>query len=174
MKKTQLVVLALLAVGVFAGAQSLGVASQPAVPDGVVEKGEYSWSQTFGVITLHLSRTGERLFAAVEAQAEGWVGIGFGSVRMADAHIFIGYVQGGTVEMQQHRGRGHSHKVLEDAVELEYSLREEGGKTTMELSVPVDAFVTAGQQSLELIIACSRGDRTRGRHSYRHGLSVEL
>jgi len=174
MKKVALIIPMLLALAVAGGAQPLGLTDQPAVPDGVVEEGEYSWSESFQTITLHLSRTDTRLFAAVEAKAEGWVGIGFGSNRMTGAHIFIGFVRGSRVEIQQHRGSGHSHRELQDTVELDYALREQGGVTVMELSVPVEAFIAPGQERLEMIIACGKGDRTRVYHSYRRGVIVDL
>jgi hypothetical protein len=172
--KKSLIVSMLLAVAALGGAQPLGVTGQSAVQDGIVAEGEYSWSESFQTITLHLSRTNERLFAAVEAESEGWVGIGFGSDRMTDAHIFIGLVRGDKVEMEQHGGSGHSHRPLSDPVEFEYAVRESGGATVMELSIPAEVFITEGQRRLELIIACGKGDRTRVYHSYRRGVVVDL
>ena len=174
MKKSALFIPMLLALAVAGGAQPLGVIDQPAVTDGVVEEGEYGWSESFQTMTLHLSRTDTRLFAAVEAETEGWVGIGFGSKRMTGAHIFIGFVQGSRVEIRQHLGRGHSHREHRDPVEFDYALREQGGVTVMELSVPVEAFIAPGQQRLEMILAFGKADRTEGYHAYRRGLSVDL
>jgi hypothetical protein len=174
LKKT-IVILALLVFAAALGsAQSLRVTSRSPKVDGVVGADEYSWSQSYQTITLHLSRTGDRLFAAVEAEAAGWVGIGFGSSRMDGAHIFLGYVRRGREEIVQHLGRGHKHQDTKRPVEFEYGLVEAGGVTSLEISVPIDAFIVSGQDRLELIIACGKGDRPQIYHSYRRGVVVDL
>lgn len=157
-----------------AGAQSVGVAARPARVDGVVEEGEYSWSESHQTIALHLSRTGDRPFAAVEAEAEGWIGVGFGSTRMDGAHIFSGYVGGGGPEIVQQLGRGHSHRDTREPVQFEYRLSESSGVTTLELSLPAAAYIAGGQERLELIVACGEGDRTNIYHVYHRGVTVDL
>jgi hypothetical protein len=173
-KKTILTIALLAFAAALGNAQSLGVSNRSAQVDGVVGDDEYGWSQSYQTITLHLSRTGDRLFAAVEAEAAGWVGIGFGSSRMDGAHIFLGYVRRGREEIVQHFGRGHQHRDTDRPVEFEYKLAEAGGVTSLEISVPIDAFIEPGQNRLELIIACGKGDRTQVYHSYRRGVVVDL
>jgi len=173
--KEAIAVFVLLAVVAAVGSgQTLEVTSRPPVADGVVQEGEYGWSRSFESITLHLARSGDRLYAAAEAQTPGWVGIGIGSNRMSGAHIFIGFVRRGQAEISQHQGRGHRHQQIRQPVELQYGIREERGVTVMEISVPAEGFIRPGQNTLELILAFGRGDGFRGYHAYRRAVTVEL
>ncbi|MBR1369987.1 hypothetical protein RJ53_11065 [Methanocalculus chunghsingensis] len=69
------------------------------VPDGIIEPGEYQYSQRLSdSMEIHWSTTDETIQMAISGQATGWVGIGLGTPRMmAGVDYIAGYVDSETV-----------------------------------------------------------------------------
>ncbi len=174
------VVIAVLLAGM--GAQAfaqgkLGKSVRKPSVDGVIQAGEYSFSQDFDQqITLYASRSGSTLYLAVVGNTTGWVAIGLGQ-RMDGADIFMGYVKGGKVYFKPQVGSGHSHHDAPATVAdtlVSYALKERGGKTTLEVALKADAYIKAGQSALDLIFAMGDLGSFSQYHTYRNLTSLAL
>ena len=55
-----------------------------------------------------------------------------------------------------------------------YALREAGGQTVMELSVPASAFIAAGQKQLDVIYAMGGAKVLSSMHKARYTAQVSL
>ncbi len=155
----------------------LGVGGKKPSVDGVIQTGEYSFSQDFdGQITLYASRTPTTLYLAVVGNTSGWVAIGLGQ-RMDGADIFMGYVKGGKVYFKPQVGSGHSHHDAPASVAdtlLSYALKERGGKTTLEVALKAGAYIKSGQRTLDLIFSMGDSGSFNQYHSYRNLTSLNL
>lgn len=173
-------VMAVLLMG--AGAASfaqgkLGTSSRKPSMDGVVQAGEYSYSQDFDQqMTLYASRTSSTLYLALVGNTSGWVAIGVGQ-RMDGAPIFMGFVKDGKVSFKAQMGNGHRHgdapADVSGTVES-YALKESGGKTTLEVALKAGSYIKSGQSSLDLIFAMGDQGSFTQYHSYRNMTSLKL
>jgi len=114
-----------------------------------------------------------RLHVILEAPTKGWVGIGFHpELKMQGANFIIGYVRGGDVVVTDHFGtRKDRHasdtklKGSEDVVVIGGT--EEGGKTTIEFSIPLvtddpnDKPLVPGESTLVLLSYGSQDNFTK-------------
>lgn len=114
--------------------------------DGIIASGEYRVLKTGSGISVGvtLSEDGSTLYLAVEAQTSGWVALGLGSLRMDGAYMVFGFDQGGKVTVSEQTGKGHGHRPNGERRILICSVREEGGVTTLEFSVPSEGLVRGG------------------------------
>ena len=78
--------------GVFGQAKPLALSSNKIAINGVVKSSDYSFSQTYDGLTLHVNRTSSVLDVAVVADTTGWVAVGLGSLTMDGATIFRGFI----------------------------------------------------------------------------------
>ncbi|HEY9593873.1 MAG TPA: hypothetical protein VHE79_05310 [Spirochaetia bacterium] len=166
--------------GAVSFAQSKGVAVTTTVPviDGVVNPGEYSFSQDFGQMTLYVNRTADALDVAVVGKTAGWVGVGLGSMRMDGSTIFMGYVTSeGKSQFQVQAGQGHGHSNASSSVAAtvaSYALKESGGVTTLEVKLKPADYVKTGAKALQVIYAQGSEKSFRPRHVFRGAVSVAL
>lgn len=167
-----LLVFGMAAAAVFA--QKLPVSSPAAVLDGTVAQGEYALAIPLDKLTLHLSRTAETLFVAVEAQTAGWVAFGSGSAKMDKAAIYIGYRQGDQTAFAAERGAGKGHKEAADVPKPQYRLSERDGRTVLELAFAIGDVIAPGQTELECIVAYGKADNLRSSHTFRRAVRIQL
>jgi hypothetical protein len=120
----------------------------PWVADGVIGEGEYAHETEAAGVTLRWTNDDESLYAALEAQTEGWVAVGFDPEdRMKGANFIFGYVTGGQVSIEDMFGvrpfgpgahpsdeqlGGQNHVA-------EFGGLEEGGRTVVEFKIPLDS-----------------------------------
>jgi hypothetical protein len=177
MKLTAVVsLLAALAAGA-ASAQSLAVGSVKPTVDGVVNAGEYVFSQKFDALTLYASRTADTLNLAVVGNTTGWVAVGLGSLKMNGATIFMGFVGAdGKVQFKPQSGTGHRHVDAKDVADsiTSYQIKEADGKTTLEIALKAANYIKSGQSALDLIFAVGDDKSFTPYHSYRGSLSLKL
>ena len=172
-------VVLLTSAGTAAFAQGkLGVSARKPSIDGVIQAGEYGYSQDFDQqMTLYASRTATTLYLAVVANTTGWVAVGLGSPRMDGADIFMGFVKDGKVTFKPQLGKGHRHSDAPADVAdtlVSYAMKQAGGKTTLEVALKAGAYVKGGQSSLDVIFAMGDQDSFTQYHSYRNTTSLAL
>ena len=141
--------------------------------DGVIQENEYSYEQSFDEdrVRLHLNWTADVFSVAITANTPGWVSVGFGSLKMNESRIFIGYVDDTGAAFRTDLGQGYAHMASAAESPLGQSLSESGGYTTMELeALPTQHLDADGQ--LPLILAYGRGDSFTSMHSFRTSLTV--
>jgi hypothetical protein len=169
----------LVIMGASAFAQGkLGVSSRKPSIDGVIQSGEYSFSQDFDQqITLYASRSGTTLYLAVVGNTSGWVAVGLGAPRMDGADIFMGFVKDGKVTFKPQVGKGHRHgDAPADVADtlVSYAMKEAGGKTTLEVALKAGSYIKGGQSSLDVIFAMGDQGNFTQYHSYRGATSLAL
>ncbi len=174
-----LVALVLGAEAGFAQDAALAVGAKEAVIDGVVKPGEYTWSKSFGQLELFLARTADTLWIGAVGATTGWVSVGLGSMRMDKSAIYFGFVDSaGKVQFKPQLGAGHGHADTKDAAVagslLASAMKEEGGKTTLEIAVAAKQWIADGQAALQLIYAIGSQDSFSARHTMRGAVSVPL
>jgi len=171
------VLLAGTGVAVFAQGK-LGTSTGKPSVDGVIQAGEYSYSQDFDQqMTLYASRTASTLYLAVVGNTGGWVAVGLGSPRMDGADIFMGYVKDGKVTFKPQLGKGHRHSDAPSDVAdtlVSYAMKQAGGKTTLEVALKAGAYIKGGQSSLDDIFAMGDQASFTQYHSYRNATTLAL
>jgi len=181
MNKLRVMTVAMALLAVFGSAlfaqDKLGMSSRKPSVDGVVKPSEYSYSHDFDQqITLYASRTATTLYLAVVGNTSGWVAVGLGQ-KMDGADIFMGFLKNGKASFKAQVGSGHRHAdapaEVSDTVES-YSLKESGGKTTLEVALKASPYIKAGQSTLDLIFAMGDQGNFTQYHSYRNLTSLAL
>lgn len=155
-------------------AQTLMPSSAAVTLDGRIGASEYPYLASYAGMRLGLalSADGTTLFAAVEAPATGWVALGLGSSRMNGAYMVMGSVSNGQPGILEQEGVGFGHRAVSGTKIVKSAVREEGGKTVLELQLRAADFVKAG--SLPLILAFSKNDNPGSRHAGRAGLELRI
>jgi hypothetical protein len=167
-----------LGTAVFGQAKSLAITTNKTVVDGVVNPGEYSFTQDFEELSLSVNRTAGALYLAVVGNTTGWVSIGLGSLKMDGATMFMGFVgSDGKVQFKPQVGTGHSHKDAGSDVSgtiISSAVKTSGGKTTMEIALRPAAYIKSGQSDLQIIYADGTEKSFIPRHMFRGALSLPL
>jgi len=162
----------------FAQTKTVAITTNQTTVDGVVNAAEYSFSQDFGQMTVYVNRTADALYLAVVGTTKGWVAIGLGSLRMDGSTIFMGYVDSkGKVSFKPQEGQGHTHLDAGQTVEstvISSAMKEDGGKTTLEVALKPASYIKAGQTELDLIYAQGSDDSFTPRHMFRGSLALKL
>jgi hypothetical protein len=161
---------------VFGQAKSLAITTNKTVVDGVVNPGEYSFTQDFGELSLSVNRTADALYLAAVGKTTGWVSVGLGSMKMDGSTIFIGFVGAdGKVQFKAQAGSGHSHKDVGADVSgtiISSQMKESGGTTTLELALRPAAYIKSGQTGLQIIYADGTEKSFIPRHMFRGALDL--
>ncbi|NCB01537.1 MAG: hypothetical protein EOM67_05120 [Spirochaetia bacterium] len=110
-----------------------------------------------------LSNNGKLLHFALEAPTSGWVSVGLDSKRMNGAHFIIGYDAMSTQVINEETGRGRSHSPSTVNILVESKIKELGGKTTLEFSVPASLYESGSE--LNIIVSYGNQDNIRSKHS---------
>ena len=129
---------------------------------------------------------GPDLHVRLTAPTTGWVGIGFNpSSEMKDAKFVLGYVKDGKATISDEFGTG---EVQHEAVEKlggksDVTLiggKEEGGRTTIEFSIPLVSKDTLGGRidpAGETVVLLAYGldhDASKLRHKFRTSITINL
>ena len=139
--------------------------------DGVVQPGEYSIDRVDGPAHIYASFEADKIRLAIVGETKGWVAIGVDSTRMNGAKIFMGYVDGNGASFTTQVGMRHTHQDSTEFEALSHAVKETGNSTTMELELARSAFLSAGQDTLDIIYAVGSGDSFRQYHSF-HGTAT--
>jgi hypothetical protein len=159
--------------------KALGVGTTSPEVDGVVKAGEYAVQKDFGPMRISLSRTADTLFVAASANNKGWIAVGLGTNVMNGATIFMGFVgDDGKVQFKPQTGSGHTHadpsgSAAMDSV-VSYAVKEELGKTTLELALKADSYIKGGQSTLDMIFAIGPAKAFSPYHVFRAFQKVPL
>ena len=128
---------------------------------------------------------GPNLNIEVSAPTNGWVAVGFNPTRrMKDADIFIGYVSGADVVVQDHYGTGQfSHRPDTDIGGVNnlsnISGEEADGRTTLSFTVPLNSGDSADRplvegQTYKVIFASHTRDGITRKHNRRTSTEIVL
>lgn len=92
-------------------------------------------------LTAHWGFDDSLIYVGLETKGRGWVAIGFGSAKMNESNMLIGYYTDDSTEVVNRVGAGHTHarSPQSDTVirEAEIDFDDETGVTTMEFVYPL-------------------------------------
>jgi hypothetical protein len=94
-------------------------------------------------LTVHWGFDDSLLYVAVQTKGKGWLAIGFGSAKMHESNMFIGFYSDDSAEVYNHVGANYTHGQTQtkDSSELDWDsdidFDDETGVTTMEFSYPL-------------------------------------
>jgi hypothetical protein len=157
----------------------LAVSAKTPVVDGVVKADEYSFTKDLGQAQISLSQSADTLWIGVVGTTTGWVAVGLTSLKMDGSAIFMGFVDpAGAVQFKPQVGAGHGHKdttekQVTDSI-LSSAMKEEGGKTSLEIALKADRWIKSDQASLKLIYAIGSQDSFTPWHTARGSMTVVL
>ncbi len=171
------VLFAFIGAACFAQDASLKAGSKKPEVDGVIAAGEYAFQKDLGKAVLYLSRTDSTIYIGFTGNTTGWVSVGLGPGKMDGSTIFMGFVADGKTVFKPQVGIGHKHsdaenKEIADSV-VSYAMKEDGGKTTLELALKSATYIADGQQALDIIYALAAADSSPI-HSFRGSQEVTL
>jgi len=181
MKKTFfLVLLVFLTLGLFAGGGQEEVdlnlpepAGEAVSIDGAIAEGEYDKVLNFqDKMFVYLQIEDEVLHLGAVAQTTGWIALGLGSAKMDGAHMLFGFVEeDGTVQFEEHLGKGWSHSKTNNPYSLAHALTLKDGVVTLEVSVPLEEAKKAGGN---FIYAYGPQANFTARHNFRGSSTLPL
>ena len=113
--------------------------------DGFVDTEESEYPATFADkasgLTVHWGFDDSLIYVALETHGNGWVGIGFGSPKMEESNVIIGYYSDDSADVynQVGFGSGATAIALGDSLDLEAEMDrdDETGITTLEFTYPL-------------------------------------
>jgi hypothetical protein len=154
-------------------AQTLAPSSAMPAADGMVGTDEYTWKteQKGAVLSLALSADGSTLYAAVDTPAAGWAAVGLGTRGMNGAFMVLGSDDAGKTEISEQTGKGFSHTPNAEKILKTQAVKETGGRTVLEFSVPAAKFIKNGK--LDVIAAWAKKDSFKTKHTQHISLSVQ-
>jgi len=128
---------------------------------------------------------GENLNVKVSTETEGWVAVGFNpSKKMKDANIIIGFVENGTVTIEDHFGNGqfshHSDTALGGNDDVSNKAGTEvNGVTELSFTIPMDSGEQDDRTLMEgetykVIFASNRKDKITMKHNRRSSMMITL
>ncbi len=94
-------------------------------------------------LTVHWGYDDSLLYVALETKGKGWLAIGFGSAKMHESNMFIGFYTDDSAEVYNHVGANYTHGPTQakDSSEVDWDwdidFDDETGVTTMEFSYPL-------------------------------------
>ena len=152
----------------------LAVSRTTPVVDGKINNAEYPVMINLSKLKVSFSRSATKLWFAVQSEAMGWVALGFGTSRMNNASMVMGYVKGDSSSVIELKGAGHGHNRQEPGLLLKSALAEDSNGTIFEGEIDAGRIISPDQAVLEFIVACGDDDDFAGYHSYRKGGAVKL
>ena len=182
MKKT-IAVFAALAVFLLAasatGAQTNPVVLSPSdawvTVDGVSAASEYTATAEIGKTKLSLARDKDNLYVSITGDTTGWIAVGFGSLRMDGAFLFICFVGAdGKAQGKLQTGKGHTHADVASEALVQFAMKEAGGVTTLELVLKASSVIAKDATSLPVIWAVGTSDSFSALHKARGSLTLTL
>jgi hypothetical protein len=167
----------LLAVPFAAGAQgtaTLGITASSVKVDGLFGDKEYSLVREAAGMKLGITWTADILYLGFSAPTKGWVAVGLGSTKMDGALLYMGYITGHATELKVQRGSAHRHVDADEGPPALYAMKETGVRSVMEIALKAAGAISAGQRTLEIIIAMGAADSFVSLHKARASFTVEL
>jgi hypothetical protein len=156
--------------------------------DGLVAAGEYPHQTETSGVTMYWASDDGFLYAALEAETQGWVAVGFDPQnRMEGANFVFGYVKDGVPHVEDMFGTKPaglgSHPPDEELGGsndiLEYGGVEMGGVTVIEFKIPLDSGdaydrpLSAGA-TYRVLLARGSGDDLTSVHTARGYSEITL
>lgn len=174
MKRSLTATFLLLALATLLQAQAtLTKGATPPKVDGVFDAKEYQYTATYQGMRIGASLgSDDMLYLAIEAPTKGYVALGVGGLVMNNSRLFFGAVQDGKPAFAEKLGKGHFYTDAKDLVVKSWAVKSDGGKTTLELSLPSSAAVWQGK--VNMTMAYSASPKFDSRHSARGSLSLEV
>lgn len=182
MKKNLTVIVsiaAFLAAAAFAGAQTnpvLSVSDASVTVDGVSAASEYTATAEFDKTQLFFARDKNNVYVSIIGETTGWVAVGFGSMKMDGALLFIGFVSAdGKAQGKLQKGTAtHSHDDFASDALVQFAMKEADGMTTLELVLKASSVIAKGARELPVIWAVGTSDSFSSLHKARGSLTVTL
>ncbi len=151
---------------------------------GIAGAGDWKTADTDG-FHLEWMVDGENLNVKVSTETEGWVAVGFNpSKKMKDANIIIGFVENGTVTIEDHFGNGQiSHRsdiALGGSDDVSNKAGTEvNGVTELSFTIPMDSGEQDDRALMEgetykVIFASNRKDKITAKHNRRSSTMITL
>jgi hypothetical protein len=170
---------AFLVVVSVAGAQTNPVVLSPSdawvTVDGVSAASEYTATAEIGKTKLSLARDKDNLYVSITGETTGWLAVGFGSLTMDGALLFIGFVSAdGKAQGKIQKGSGHIHADAASNALVQFAMKEAGGMTTLELVLKATSVIAKGATSLPVIWAVGTSDSFSALHKARGSLTLTL
>ena len=155
-------------------AQSLAVSEGIPAADGTIGAAEYTWKtdQKGAALYLSLSSDGTVLYAALDTPAAGWAAVGLGSKKMNGAFMVLGSDDAGKTEISEQTGKGFGHKPNAEKILQSQAVKENGGRTVLEFSVPAAKFIK--NDNIDVIAAWAKKDSFSSKHSKYISVSVPV
>jgi hypothetical protein len=173
MKKNKV---ALIAAIVLACAVVWPLAAQAKEPvaDGVMNPNEYAIAFEKQTMKLGFTLSADKsvVYVAIQAPSAGWVSVGLGSTRMNGTYMVIGYDAAGKSVISEETGTPSGHKTNSTSILKTKAVKEAGGQTTLEFSVPAAKFLKGDK--IDMIIAYSDKDDLVSFHGKFAGLTVQF
>jgi len=103
---------------------------------------------------IYLAHDGNLLYVHIEAEAEGWIAVGFNTQGggMDGANMILGYMDNGTPAYRDDVGQGRRHSEIGSPSVEEFNFSNEDGLTVMAFSYPL-VFPDGEGYALEELIA---------------------
>lgn len=153
----------------------LPVGTERPVVDGVTGTSEYAVGAEVGKMKVRLYRTSDIVYASFSAETTGWVSLGFGSLKMDGALMFIAYATAdGGAQLKIQRGKGRTHADVESDALIQFAVKEQGGVTTLELSLKAASIIGKDATELPLVFAMGGTDSFTSPHRARGSQQVKL
>lgn len=115
--------------------------------DGEIDREEREYPASFADkaagITVHWGFDDSLLYIGLETKGRGWLGVGFGSAKMHEANMIVGYYTDDSSEVFNHVGANYTHAAAPNSDTLladwEYEIDrdDETGVTTLEFTYPL-------------------------------------
>jgi hypothetical protein len=155
-------------------AQTAQPAAAAPVADGVMNPNEYAIAFEKQTMKLGFMLSADKsvVYVAIQAPAMGWVSVGLGSTRMNGTYMVIGYDAAGKGVISEETGTPSGHKTNSASILKTKAVKEAGGQTTLEFSVPAAKFLKGDK--IDMIIAYSDKDDLVSFHGKFAGLTVQF
>ncbi len=142
--------------------------------DGRLTEGEYPAQRELERMLVGAGYWDGTLYICLQGETQGWVAGGFGTSRMHGAYMAIGFVgPGGAPTFREQEGENHRHRDTGENKVKAYALSEEGGKTTLELALPLEEWKgEAGR--IPMTMALGSRDSLVSMHSWYSSLFLKI
>lgn len=143
--------------------------------DGVSAASEYTATAESGKTKLSFARDKDNLYVSITGETTGWIAVGFGSLRMDKAFMFIGFVGAdGKAQGKLQMGKGRTHADVASEALVQFAMKESNGTTTLELVLKAPSVIAKDATDLPLIWAIGNADSFSAPHKARGSLNVTL
>ncbi len=146
-----------------------------------------SFSDKASGLTVNWGFDDSLIYVGLQTKGRGWMAVGFGSPKMNEANMMIGYYTEDSTEVMNQIGANHTHALSpqsDSAIrEAEIDFDEETGVTTMEFAYPLKFPSSPGLATTALVpgqtydIILSQNTKTVSldtKHTNRNTFKVKL